>query len=391
MSAWIVCQQFGKTSEQWLWRQAVAMERLQPRIVTWDRVFPDESPFPEDRISRLPFPARPWEAKYARWPHRLRNLPSRNFYGSVGAERRMLDRLLREQRPGVILAHFGHMAMRVLPVARRHRVPVVAYLHGLVFQSYERNRWARYSLRRCARDFAEILVVGSHQQTWFEERGIPAPKPKLLPCGAPTDYFTPVAAAPSDAVRFLAVSRLMPQKGLLESLSAFQQVRAALPGCRFDVVGDGPQRALLAKAVTERGLSASVTLHGRVPPEEHLRLLRSADVFVQHSLKLHGWLEGFGVSITEASACGVPVVATRTGGITDQIRDGENGLLVEPGDVDGMARAMLRLARDPALRRRFGAAGRERAVARFDARTQALALEELLIATAAAHAPARVA
>ena len=180
------------------------------------------------------------------------------------------------------------------------------------------------------------------------------------------------ATAPSDSVRFLAVSRLMPQKGLLASLQAFERVRRELPGCRFDIVGDGPQRALLARAVVERGLSACVTLHGRVPPEEHLRLLRSADVFVQHSLRLQGWLEGFGVSITEASACGVPVVSTRSGGIGDQITDGENGLLVEPGDVDGMARAMLRLARDPELRRRFGAAGRERAAKCFDAHSQAL-------------------
>jgi colanic acid/amylovoran biosynthesis glycosyltransferase len=389
MKGWIVCQQFGKTSESWLWRQAVAMERLQPRIVTFARMHPEESPFPEERVSVLPFPQRPWELKWGRWPHRARNLAGRNFYASVGAERRALERLLEEQRPDVILAHFGHMSMRVLPSARRFGVPVVAYLHGLVFQSYERNRWARFSLRRSARDFAEILVVGSHQLTWFEERDIRAPKPVLLPCGAPTDEFTPKPADEHGEVRFLAVSRLMPQKGLLESLRAFQKVRAELPGCRFDVVGDGPQRALLEGAIADLGLGSCATLHGRIPPDDHMRLVRGAHVFVQHSLQLNGWLEGFGVSITEASCCEIPVVATRTGGIGDQIVDGENGYLVEPGDVDAMAAAMLRLARDPSLRRRMGAAGRERAVRLFDARAQALRLEELLLRTAERHAGRR--
>jgi glycosyltransferase involved in cell wall biosynthesis len=388
MSGWIVCQQFGKTSEQWLWRQAVSMERLRPTIVTWDRQHPEESPFPEDRIARIPFPQRPWELRYARWPHRLRNAPSRNFYASTGGERRALERLIAERRPGVILAHFGHMAMRVLNVARRHGVPVVAYLHGLVFQSYERNRWARISLRRSARHFAEILVVGSHQQSWFEERGIPAPKPVLLPCGAPTDVFTPAPSDETGEVRFLSVSRLMPQKGLLHTLQAFEAVRAEIPGCRFDIVGDGPQRELIARTVAERGLSSCVTLHGRIPHEEHLSLLRRSSVFLQHSLVLKGWLEGFGVSITEASACEVPVIATRTGGIPDQIVDGVNGLLVEPEDVAGMARAMLRLARDPALRRQMGKAGRDRAVRLFDAQKQSLRLEDLLLETARSHAPA---
>ena len=385
MNAWIVCQQFGKTSEQWLWRQAVAMQRLRPQIVTWDRVLPADSPYPEERIFRLPFPVRPWQGRaLQRWQHRLRNLPGRNFYASVGDERRALERLIREQRPAVILAHFGHVAMRVLPVARSHGVPLVAYLHGLVFQSYEFNRWARFSLRRCARDFAEILVVGSHQQDWFEQRGIRAKHPHLLPCGAPTDEFTPGKRTPSDGVRFLTVSRLMPQKGLFETLRAVERVHAELPACRLDIVGDGPQRVALAAAVTERGLAPYVTVHGRVSPEEHLRLLRDADVFVQHSLRYRGWVEGFGVSITEASACGLPVIATRTGGIQDQIIEGHNGLLVEPEDVEGMAQAMLRLARDPALRRSLGSAGRERAVKCFDSRGQALALEELLLRTALA-------
>lgn len=386
VKGWVVCQQFGKMSEQWIWRQVVGMRRLQPQVVTWERLFPEESPYPAERVSTLPFPARPWEHARARWLHRLRNIGSRNFYGAVGAEARHLERLLLEQRPDVILAHFGHMAMKVLPVARRHGVPVVAYLHGLVFQSYERNRWARWSLNRCASQFAEILVVGSHQLSWFEQRGIPAPAPTLLPCGAPTHVFTPPPRRDRAGVRFLAVSRLMPQKGVAESVRAFEQVLREVKDCRFDVVGQGPQRAALDALIAERGLGDRVKLHGTVSGEEHMRLLQEADVFVQHSMNYNHWLEGFGVSIAEASACGLPVVTTRSGGIGDQIVDGLNGFLVEPGDVGAMAGAMLQLARDPALRRKLGAAGRERVVRLFDTDTQTRSLEDLLLRTARAHA-----
>lgn len=76
------------------------------------------------------------------------------------------------------------------------------------------------------------------------------------------------------------------------------------------------------------------------------------------------------MSLLEAMACGKPVVGTRIGGVSEVVDDGVNGLLVEPGDVDGLTNALLMLLRDPALRARMGQAGRARAEQRFDQRRQ---------------------
>ena len=90
----------------------------------------------------------------------------------------------------------------------------------------------------------------------------------------------------------------------------------------------------------------------------HEYLARSS-VFLQHSIQTEdGWIEGWGVSIAEAAGAGIPIVATRTGGIPDHVIDGITGLLVEQKDWRGMALAMNRLARDPNLRLSMGSAGR---------------------------------
>jgi glycosyltransferase involved in cell wall biosynthesis len=102
-------------------------------------------------------------------------------------------------------------------------------------------------------------------------------------------------------------------------------------------------------------------------------LYRSADVFVLPSLA-----ETFGIAAVEASAAGLPVIASRIGGLQDIVRDGESGFLVEPGDVGALAAALSRLASDADLRARMGARGREHAEQRFDAHVNARRLLDLV-------------
>jgi glycosyltransferase involved in cell wall biosynthesis len=111
---------------------------------------------------------------------------------------------------------------------------------------------------------------------------------------------------------------------------------------------------------------------------------------LQHSLVgQDGSIEGFGVSVAEAAASGIPVVATRCGGILDQVVHGETGLLVEPRDIEGMSLAMLRLAVDRELRARLGLAARQRAVALYDTATQVAKLEQVLLAAIADRGDSR--
>lgn len=164
----------------------------------------------------------------------------------------------------------------------------------------------------------------------------------------------------------LSVGDLKPRKGLHLSLTAFQQVQAALPQSRYWIVGKpgaGSYSQHLRQIVERLGLK-NVRFLGAVSDEELEQCYRQASIFVltpeqgapysAHS----DHFEGFGLVYLEAGAYGLPVVATRSGGVPDAVRDGETGILVDEGDVSGIARAILSLAQDSALQRRMGLANR---------------------------------
>jgi glycosyltransferase involved in cell wall biosynthesis len=127
------------------------------------------------------------------------------------------------------------------------------------------------------------------------------------------------------------------------------------------LVGDGPERQAIEELVRRERLASHVRLLGLrsdVP-----RLLAAADVFLLTSLS-----EGIPLTVIEAMAAGLPVVSTRAGGVGEVVDDGRSGLLAAVGDDAVLAEHLLRLARDPALRRRLGSSGRERARAFFSER-----------------------
>jgi glycosyltransferase involved in cell wall biosynthesis len=131
-------------------------------------------------------------------------------------------------------------------------------------------------------------------------------------------------------------------------------------------VGSGEGQALdathdLRRRVAERGLEGRVVFAGRSDRVEDY--LRAADLFVFPSV-----FEALGISLVEAAACGLPAVASRTGGIVDVVEHERSGLLVAPGDARDLARSLLALARDPGRREAMGARARELAVSGFDER-----------------------
>ena len=159
----------------------------------------------------------------------------------------------------------------------------------------------------------------------------------------------------------MAVGRFVEKKAPELTLLAFLKVRQEVPDARLVMIGDGPLRGPCQRICRALGLEEAVALPGAEPPPVVAARLRRARAFVQHSVTaLDGDAEGTPVSVLEASACGLPVVATRHAGIKDVVEEGRTGLLVDEGDVEGMARHLLDLARDPALAARLGRAGRER-------------------------------
>jgi len=168
---------------------------------------------------------------------------------------------------------------------------------------------------------------------------------------------------PLDGVLAVFTGRLLKGKGLEILIEAFARLAGDQRDAHLVILGTGAGQVLsvehaLREEVEQRGLAQRVTFTGRVDNVDEY--LRACDLFAFPSL-----YEGLPHSPIEAAAAGLPAVASRTGGIPDVVVDGQTGLLVEPGDVDGVTLALRTLLADALLRERFGRAARELALARF--------------------------
>lgn len=147
------------------------------------------------------------------------------------------------------------------------------------------------------------------------------------------------------------VAQLIPRKGHRHLLAALHDVLAHHPSLKVLIFGRGSLETELRQAITDQNLSRNVRLMGFV--DDLPNILGCLDLLVHPAD-----MEGLGVSLLQASAARVPIIASRIGGIPEAVRDGENGVLIVPGDVAGLANAMTRLLGDADLRERMGNAGR---------------------------------
>jgi len=156
----------------------------------------------------------------------------------------------------------------------------------------------------------------------------------------------------------LTVARLDFHKGIDTVIRALPAIRAAFPSARYAVAGIGSRRGALEALVSELDLGDAVRLLDFVPDDDLPSLYNAADLFLLASRRYDLLVEGFGIAIVEASASGLPVIASRSGGIPEAVREGETGFLVDPDDPAAVAATAIRLLGDDGLRRRMGAAGR---------------------------------
>jgi glycosyltransferase involved in cell wall biosynthesis len=210
-----------------------------------------------------------------------------------------------------------------------------------------------------------VVAVSRAMQKKLISLGAPEEKVHYNPYGIDCGAFggaEPEAAPPV----FVAVGRFVEKKAPHLTLRAFAEVFTEHPSARLRMVGEGPLLERCRALASELGVGDAVEFlgaqsHGRVREE-----MRAARCFVQHSVEApNGDCEGTPLGILEAGASGLPVVSTRHAGIPDAVVEGETGLLVEAGDVGGMAEGMARLAGDAALAGRMGRAAREHIAENF--------------------------
>ncbi len=297
-------------------------------------------------------------------------------------EQRALVRFLRSRRVAVVLAEFGPTGLSLVDACREAGVPLAVYFHG--FDAYKRETLEEVGGRypHLFRSAAAVIAVSREMVDQLQRLGAPLAKVHYNPCGADTDLFQGAdpGAAPA---HFVGVGRFVDMKAPQLTLLAFAKARQRAPHAELTLIGDGPLWECCQRLAGALGIAEAVRLPGVVSHDEVAEAMRSARAFVQHSVRtFQDEVEGTPVAVLEAGAMGLPVIATRHAGIRDVVIDGEMGALVDEGDVDGMAAAMVRLAEDPELARDWGRAARARVVAEFSMERSIGHLWEILVAIA---------
>ncbi len=216
-----------------------------------------------------------------------------------------------------------------------------------------------------------VLAISDSTRDDLVSRGLDPALVRVVHCGLDHGLYTPGAPEPEPGL-LVFLGRLQKYKGVQYAIHALAEVRAAVPGARLVVLGEGPYRRALEDLAARLGLGEAVEFRGHVPPAEKVGYLRRASVAVSPSPK-----EGWGLTVVEAAACGTPVVASRSPGLLDSVRDGETGFLVPHGDAAALARRVIQILRDPALRARLSHAGIQWA-ARFSWDQAAAEAEEMI-------------
>jgi glycosyltransferase involved in cell wall biosynthesis len=197
-----------------------------------------------------------------------------------------------------------------------------------------------------------FLAISESTRDDLARRGIDRDRIRVVRCGlTQEDYGVTVPPERREEPAVVFLGRLRKYKGAQHAIRALAIVRRDVPDARLDVVGDGPYRGALERLAASLGLARHVRFLGALPHAAKVEALNRAQVGVMPSPK-----EGWGLTVIEANACGVPVVASRSPGLVESVREGETGLLVPHADAVALAAGVLRLLRDRALRLRMAAA-----------------------------------
>jgi glycosyltransferase involved in cell wall biosynthesis len=265
-----------------------------------------------------------------------------------------------------ILAEYGPTGVEMLPVATAANIPLVVHFHG--YDAFRADILEAYGAHypTLFQKAHRVIAVSEPMAQQLIRLGAPPEKVILLPYGIPVAQFS-IASPQLNPPVFLAVGRLVPKKGPRHTIEAFARVHAQMPEARLRMVGDGMEEEACRTLVQRLGLEEAVEFFGILSPAEVKEAMMGARAVVQHSLHPpDGDSEGTPLSLMEAGACGLPVVATRHGGIPGLVVEGETGFLVESGDIEGMARQMLHLATEPDLAELMGMAARIRIESAYD-------------------------
>ncbi|QUS58498.1 glycosyltransferase [Pseudovibrio brasiliensis] len=354
---------FGVTSETFIYDRAFTWVKQghEVRVVTLKRLQPDQFPFDDVVELRRPNLLEKMQEKLQR------HLGMADVVKYAKVYRRQVEREIKQFQPNKVHAEFGNIGALATPLCKRLNVPLSVFMHAFDITELPRKdlRW-RDAYQKM---FTTAEVV--HTPSQFMRQ-------KVVDLGAPEDlvkvthngidvskwrYTDPSQRFDGENVHFLFVGRLVEKKGPLQLLEAFKKCREELPPSitpHLTVCGSGPLEQRLKEEINASNLSTAVQLMGSCSHDEVKRYMSQAHILVQHSITTaNGDMEGLPVSLTEAAACGLPIVSTVHSGIPEIVRHNVNGFLTDEKDIDTFSQYMALLAREPLKWQKMGLAGRQ--------------------------------
>lgn len=264
----------------------------------------------------------------------------------------------------VICAHWGPNAVRVAQWIRDGLLsgPLVATFHGYDVNQLPRERPLSY-YRPVFEVAAAVTAGSSYMADILEWMGAPVDSLHVLPMPVDVNrfWFRPPRVDRA-GVRFVSVGRLASVKGHVFAIEALAKIQHALPSSwSYTIVGEGGRRRPLQERIEALGVQNHVRLVGGLPAAEVVRVLHDHDVLIHPSIRTQaGDVEGQGLAIAEAMAAGLPVVASRIGGIPESVRGG-HGFLCDAANVDSLADALLAMVQQKHRWTRMAEIGRKKA------------------------------
>jgi glycosyltransferase involved in cell wall biosynthesis len=281
----------------------------------------------------------------------------KNLYLSFLPRHLAVKRLVNQIKPDLIHAHFIAKYGFHLPDLRFHPSVVSAWGDDILILP-PKSRLIRWYTKKVL-DYADCIYAVSHNigDHIIADFQIPGSKVKYFPFGIDTDLFSPDDATASNTgteIEIFSNRGYFPVYDNETLVRGFALAYAKDSRLRLTLKGDGPLEQAVRDLVTALGLSGVVTFKGRTAYTDVPGDYRNADIFITTSVS-----DGTPVSILEAMASSLPCIATHVGGIPEWVGDGRTGILIGPRSPEEVAKALLQLSGDPALRSRMGMEGRK--------------------------------
>ncbi len=364
------CTTFLKSEMLHIYRQVTALRDVKTFVMT--KKIQNNERFPFHDIELIPAPGfNPWRHGWLKFVERRPPIVYRGEY-------QLLAKLLERRGADLMHIYFGHTGVHLLPFIECWDKPCIVSFHGADVMLKADSPDYAAKLRRVFQAVPLVLARSRSLEQRLVRLGCPPEKIRINRTGIPLEQFPARRreAPKKGRWRFLQACRLIPKKGLTTCLRAFAFFLQENPNAELFIAGKGPLQPSLEALAAQLNVSEHVHFTGFLSQSDLLNLYHQCHVFLHPSeMPADENQEGIPNSILEAMATGMPVLATRHGGIPEAVEEGRCGALVEERDYRALAAEMKKITRTPNSFSEMGVLANESVAAHFEQRVHIAQLE----------------